>query len=219
MSADRMVITVSRQAGSGGSYVGHETAKELGIAYVDREILRQAAAHLGRDDTAIEEYEERPSGFLQNFVSLLSLGTPESPYLPPSERPIYDRDLFQLESRIIDKVATECDAVIIGRGAFHVLRDRPGTLHVFIHAPRDFRAHRLMETLPDSTLTDAYQRMDESDNRRAKFFKEMIGTSWTDARNYHLCIDTSLFGLEESVRVVVDLARKFRKSGGRSNPP
>jgi cytidylate kinase len=214
MDRERMVITVSRQAGSGGSYVGYETAKELGITCVDREILRQAAEHLGRDDTAVEEYEERPSGFLQNFVSLLSLGTPESPYLPPSERPIYDRDLFRLESGIIDRVAAEYDAVIIGRGAFHVLKDRPGALHVFVHAPRDFRARRLMEALPGSTLTEAYERMDESDSRRARFFKEMIGTSWTDARNYHLCIDTSLLGLKESVRIVVNLAGKFQKNGG-----
>jgi CMP/dCMP kinase len=210
MKQERIVITVSRQAGSGGSYVGHEVAKELGITYVDREILRQAAKHLGRDDAALEEYEERSSGFLQNFVSLLSVGTPESPYLPPSERPIYDRDLFELESRIIDKVATDHDAVIIGRGAFHVLRNRPGALHVFIHAPRDFRARRLMKVFPGSTFAEAQEKTDESDRRRAKFFKDMIGTSWTDARNYHLCIDASLLGLRESVQIIVDLVRKYR---------
>lgn len=216
MGNERMVITISRQAGSGGSYIGHEVAKELGITFVDREILRQAAEHLGQDDATLEEYEERSSGFLQNFVSLLSLGTPESPYLPPSERPIYDRDLFELESKIIGRVATEYDAVIIGRGAFHVLKDRPGALHVFIHAPREFRARRLMETLSCSTLGEAREKTDESDRRRAKFFKDMIGTSWTDARNYHLCIDTSLLGLEESVRTIVDLAGKLRGSGRKS---
>jgi cytidylate kinase len=212
MKKDRVVISISRQAGSGGSYVGHEVAKELGITYVDREILRQAAKHLGRDDASLEEYEERSSGFLRNFVSLLSLGTPESPYLPPSERPVYDRDLFDLESRIINKIATEYDAVIIGRGAFHVLKDRPGALHVFIHAPRDYRARRLMKVLPASTLAEAQEKTDESDRRRAKFFKDMIGTSWTDARNYHLCIDSSLLGLRECVEIIVELARKYRKS-------
>ena len=212
MKKERVVITISRQAGSGGSYVGHEVAKELDITYVDREILRQAAKHLGRDDASLEEYEERSSGFLRNFVSLLSLGTPESPYLPPSERPVYDRDLFELESRIINKIATEYDAVIIGRGAFHVLKDRPGVLHVFIHAPRDFRARRLMKILPTSTLAEAQEKTDESDRRRAKFFKDMIGTSWTDARNYDLCIDSSLLGLRESVQIIVDLAKKYRKS-------
>ncbi len=213
MKKEHMVITVSRQAGSGGSYVGYEVAKELGITYVDREILRQAAKHLGRDDATLEEYEERPSGFLQNFVSLLSLGTPENPYLPPSDRPVYDRDLFDLESRIINKVATEYDAVIIGRGAFHVLRDQPGVLHVFIHAPRQFRAQRLMKVLSTSDPSEAQEKMDESDRRRAKFFKDMTGTSWTDARNYHLCIDTSLVGLQESVRLIVELAKKHHKTG------
>jgi CMP/dCMP kinase len=216
MNTEKMVITISRQAGSGGSYVGHEVAKELGITYVDREILREAAEHLGRDDATLEEYEERSSGFLQNFVSLLSLGTPESPYLPPSERPIYDRDLFELESKIIDKIATGYDAVIIGRGAFHVLRNHPGALHVLVHAPRDFRARRLMEALPGSTLGEAWKKTEESDRRRAKFFKDMIGTSWTDARNYHLCIDTSLLELEESVRMIADFARKFHGSAQKS---
>ena len=210
MKQERIVITISRQAGSGGSYVGYEVAKEMGITYVDREILRQAAKYLGRDDTSLEEYEERSSGFMRNFVSLLSLGTPETPYLPPSDRPLYDRDLFELEGKIIDKIATEHDAVIIGRGAFHVLRDRPRALHVFIHAPRDFRARRLMKVLSSSTLTEAMEKTDESDRRRAKFFKDMTGTLWTDARNYHLCIDTSLLGLGESVRMIVDIATKYR---------
>jgi cytidylate kinase len=212
MKKERCVITVSRQIGSGGSYVGHEVAKELGITYVDREILRQAAKHLGRDDKSLEAYEERSSGFMQNLVSLLSLGTPESPYLPPSERPVYDRDLFELEGKIINKIAAEYDAVIIGRGAFHLLKDLPGALHVFIHAPRDFRVRRLMKALPTSSPAEAQERVDESDRRRAKFFKDMTGASWTDARNYHLCIDSSLLGLRKSIQIIVDLTRTYQKN-------
>jgi cytidylate kinase len=219
MKKERCVITISRQIGSGGSYVGYEVAKELGITYVDREILRQAAKYLGRDDASLEEYEERSSGFMRNFVSLLSLGTPESPYLPPSERPVYDRDLFELEGKIINKIAAEYDAVIIGRGAFHVLKDRPGALHILIHAPRDFRARRLMKVLPTSNLAEAQERADESDRRRAKFFKDMTGTSWTDARNYHLCIDASLLGLRESVQMIVDLVRKYHANTVKSEKP
>jgi len=37
------VITISRQLGSGGSYIGQQLAQKLNIFYADREIIREAA--------------------------------------------------------------------------------------------------------------------------------------------------------------------------------
>jgi len=207
MEKPRVVVTVSRQLGSGGSYIADGVAKELGIPFVDREILREAAKELGQDDTVVEAYEERSSSLVERLVNVLSLGTPEHPYLPPSERPVYDRDLFVLESRIIKGIVDDHDAVIIGRGASYVLRDRPGATHVFIHAPVPFRTERLMKARSIEDQEEARAAVEESDRRRSRFFKDMVGTVWTDARNYHLCIDSSIVGVEESVRIVVEVVR------------
>ena len=111
----------------------------------------------------MEAYEERSSSLVERLVNVLSLGTPEHPYLPPSERPVYDRDLFVLESRIIKSIVDDHDAVIIGRGASYVLRDRPEAVHVFIHAPIAFRAERLMKAKKIKSLAEARAAVEESD--------------------------------------------------------
>ncbi len=215
MDRERVVVTVSRQLGSGGSYIADGVAKELGIPFVDREILRQAAKELGQDDEVVEAYEERSSSLVERLVNVLSLGTPEHPYLPPSERPVYDRDLFVLESRIIKSIVDDHDAVIIGRGASYVLRDRPEAVHVFIHAPIAFRAERLMKAKNIKSLAEARAAVEESDRRRSRFFKDMVGTLWTDARNYHVCIDSSIVGIDESVKIVVAVVRLKEQAAGR----
>jgi cytidylate kinase len=215
MEKERVVVTVSRQLGSGGSYIADGVAKELGIPFVDREILRQAAKELGQDDEVVEAYEERSSSLVERLVNVLSLGTPEHPYLPPSERPVYDRDLFVLESRIIKSIVDDHDAVIIGRGASYVLRDRPEAVHVFIHAPIAFRAERLMKAKKIKSLADARAAVEESDRRRSRFFKDMVGTVWTDARNYHVAIDSSIVGVDESVKIVVDVVRLKGQAAGK----
>ena len=74
---DRMeAITVSRQMGSGGTYVGFELAKALGFSYIDREILRRAARLLKTDEVSLEEYEQKSSGLIRNLLRTFALGTP-----------------------------------------------------------------------------------------------------------------------------------------------
>lgn len=195
------VITVSRQMGSGGTYIGYQVAKTLGFSYVDREILRRAASFLNRDKMSLEEYEEKSSGFIQNLLRAFAFGAPE--VYVPKERPLYDRDLFVLESRIINEIVDKHNAVIMGRGGFHLLKGRQKTGHLFIHAPRDYRVARVMKAGSTADLREARARVEESDRRRARFIRDMVGTEWTDARNYHLCIDSSIVDLAESVRMVI----------------
>jgi cytidylate kinase len=200
------VITVSRQMGSGGTYIGYEVARALGFSYVDREILRRAASLLGRDAVSLEEYEGKSSGFIRNFLRTFALGSPETA-CTPKERPVYDKNLFVLESSIIHEIVDKRNAVIVGRGGFHVLKDRPKTVHLFIHAPRYFRVERVMKADSTAKLREAQARVDESDRRRARFIKDMISTEWTDARNYHLSIDSSAVGVSESVRMVIGFVK------------
>jgi cytidylate kinase len=205
MEKQAMAVTVSRQMGSGGTYIGFEVAKALGFSYVDREILRRAASLLKRDAAFLEEYEGRSSGFIQNFLRTFAYGTPET--YAPTEPPVYDRDLFILESKIIREIVHEHSAVIMGRGGFFVLKDRPKTIHLFIHAPRDYRIKRMMKADSTASLREAGKRVDESDRTRAKFIRDMVGTEWSDARNYHLSVDSSIAGLSEILPMVIGFVR------------
>ncbi len=191
--------------GSGGTYIGFEVAKALGFSYVDREILHRAARRLKKDEASLGELEEGSSGFIENLFRTFALGTPET--YTPKERPVYDRDLFNLESKIISDIVDGHNVVIMGRGGFHLLKGRPKTIHLFVHAPRDYRVGQVMEADRTVDLREAQVKVDESDRRRGKYIRDMTGVEWADARNYHITIDPSVIGASNALRMAIDFAR------------
>ena len=198
-------VTISRQMGSGGTYIGYLLARELGFKYIDREILRQAAKHLKTEADWLENYDERSSGLLANILRGFALGTPKTTHTTPLNRPVYDRELFTLECKIMNDIVDLHNAVIIGRAGFHALRDRPGVIRVFIHAPLEFRIKRLMKVQKITDIRKARADIEKSDQRKAKFIRDMVGVSWTDSLNYHLCIDSSRVSFEASVEMIMKL--------------
>jgi cytidylate kinase len=193
--------------GSGGSYIGHLAARELGFTFVDREVLRQAAEHLGTEVSQLEHRDERSSGLIEKLLRGFFLGAPEAPAsFQHLKRPVYDRDLFSLECRIMNKIADHYNAVIIGRGGFFALRNRPAgsVIRVFVHAPLEFRVRRVMKArnIPEA---EARSIVEECDLRRSRFIRDMVGVEWTDARNYHLCIDSSVAGFPRCVEMIAGM--------------
>lgn len=199
------IITISRQMGSGGTYIGYLVAKELGFKYLDREILQQAANKLGIEPGMLERYDGRSASLMENIVQSFCLSTPEMSNLPPLGRPVYNKDLFVLESKIMKEVADSCNAVIIGRGGFYILKDRPDTIHIFIYAPLDYRIEMIMKEQKIADEKEAQKMIEESDHERTKFIRDMVSADWCDARNYHLCIDSSIVGFPDCVKMITKL--------------
>ncbi len=191
--------------GSGGSYIGYLVAKRLGFKYIDREVLHQAAEKLGTHASLLQEHDERSCGLIDNLLQAFIFGTPEAAYVPPLSRPVYDKDLFTLESSIMRRIAGQHNAVIAGRAGFHVLRDLPGAIPVFIHAPLEFRIDRIMKAQRIDEVREAKRKLKESDRHRSKFVRDMTGLVWTDARNFHLCINAGLVGFDASVELIIRL--------------
>ncbi len=208
-----IVITISRQMASGGAYIGHMLARKLGYQYVEREILYNAAKELGVDIKDLYRQEERSTGFVENLMKSFVFGTPEAAYAPPSRRPIYDQELFETESKIIKAVSERYNAVIVGRAGFSVLRDRPGVVSIFVHAPMDFRIKRFRE-FHHISAEQAREELEDSDRRRGKFLKTMTGTDQNDARNYHLCIDAAAAGFDAAQQVIIALVEKIKRDMG-----
>lgn len=200
-------ITISRQMGSGGTYIGYLAAKALDFKYVDREILRLAAAHLKTEPDWLERYDERSSGLLENILRGFAMGTPETACASSLRRPVYDRDLFTAQCAIMNDIADRYDAVFIGRGGFHALGERPGVIRVYIHAPLEFRVERLMKAHQATDRDQAMAEIRDSDRNRARFIRDMAGVDWSDALNYHLCIDTSVVGLAAAADMIMKVAR------------
>jgi cytidylate kinase len=142
---------------------------------------------------------------MDTLLRAFSLGTPETAYTPSLTRPVYDKDLFTLESGIIRQVADRYSAVIAGRAGFHVLRERPEAIHIFIHAPVEFRIQRVMQVQHITDARQARAKVEESDRTRSKFIRDMAGVDWTDARNFHLCIDAGFVGFDTSADMIIRL--------------
>jgi CMP/dCMP kinase len=203
------IVTISRPMASGGAHIGYLLAKKLNFKYFDREILQHAAKNLGTDEKWLENYDEKSSsGLISTILRGCSFGSPEAGYVPPFPVPVYDKDLFSLESNIINKIADKYNAVIIGRGGFHVLRERPKVLKVFIHAPMEFRVKHFMQ---DQNISEQKARsiLHDSDQKRGKFILDMVGVNWTDLKNYHLCIDSSVIDFNLSVDLIARVVKEL----------
>ena len=209
---ENCAVTISRQMGSGGAYVGYLVSRELGFRYVDREVLSRAANLLGATEDWAALYDERSTGIVENILQAVAFGTPEAMSLTPPKPPVYDRELFTLECRIMNDIVDRSSAVIVGRAGFYALRNRPGVIRVFVHAPRPFRIRRIMEVKNLASLEEAGSLVDDSDRDRAGFIRDMTGYLWSDARNFHLSIDSSAVGFQEAADMVAALARKMGPS-------
>lgn len=204
-------ITVSRTLGSGGAYIAYRVAQRLGWRCCDRTILRTAAESLGLEPSDLDRQEERPENFLDRLLRMLPLASPEVPYVPPADLPVYCAELFGRERLVMQELLASGPAVIVGRGGFIALKDRPATLHVHIKASLDFRIHRLLKTGMAASADAARQALAASDRDRSAFIKAISGRSWDDPRNFDLVLDASQAGLEGCEAAILAAAEHLER--------
>jgi cytidylate kinase len=197
------VITISRQLGSGGAYIGQQVAKKADIFFADREIINKAAKQLRTLEENLESREEKILSFWHSFFKYTSKaqGVYMAPVSPILE--FTDDELFTVESDIIKHIAKEGPAVIIGRCGFDVLRQFPNHVSIFMHANREFRTNRTQISY-NLSHADAEKMIDKSDKERAAYCKSFTGKEWTDALNYDISIDTSKLGIDKTVEFILN---------------
>ena len=190
MSANEtFAITISRQLGSGGSYLGQKIAETFDIKYVDREILFKAA----------EDMEDKES-FWMNFVANCSCSWP---YVPPSYAMMAEDRLHDKFVTMMQKVASEHDCVIVGRCAGFILSQHPKTINIFLYADKEWRIKKIQE-LHSLSEKEAIKAVNKNDSERANYHYLHTGEKWRDATQYDFCINTSAMGLDKTVATVID---------------
>jgi len=197
------VITISRQLGSGGEYIGQRIATRLGIHYADREIVQQAAQMLDVSETIVEPIDERMTPAWQSLFNIFDQGRPELCFVSPKNLQPHDDDFHAAESSIITQIASTWSAVIIGRGGYYLLRNNPRHLAVFFYADMDFRSRRVQEICKVSPK-EAAKMIEDSDRDRKHYLSSMTGTDWADARQYHLSLDIGALGFPLAEQMIVD---------------
>ncbi len=194
-------VTISRQLGSGGAFIGQQLAKNLNIFYADREIIRRAAKRFSVLEEELESCEEKKGSFWGSFLHSYGLGFSD-PYKPPQIILPPDLVLFNAESEIIKHITSERSAVIIGRCGSHLLREHPNHLSIFLHSDITFRIKRVQE-LYNVTEKIAEKMVIKSDKERAQYYHIYTGKEWTDARQYDISINTSKIELDKCVKLIM----------------
>lgn len=204
-------ITISRTLGSGGTRIGLLVARHLGWPFCDRRILRHAAQTIGISLATLRQQEELPFGFFDCLLTLTAFASPEASYAPPFDMPIYSHDLFKIEGDVLRRLVVHEPAVLVGRGGFLVLKDRPSTLHVRIQAALPYRVHHLLETGKYLDGEAAQEAIEASDRNRTAFYRRVSGVDWNDPRHFHLVLNPENAGPECCADDVVSEARaRFR---------
>jgi CMP/dCMP kinase len=198
--ATPIIITISRQLGSGGAYIGQQLAKNLNIFYANREIISMAAKKLSVLEKDLVSHDEKICSFWQSFLQISPFV--QDAYIPPAMIPPGDHELFEAEAKIIENIAKRRSAVIIGRCGFHVFRKYPNHVSIFLHGDRVFRNHRIQK-LYDLSEEVAGKMIAQKDKERALYCKTITGKEWADARNYNISIDTSKVDVDKAVELIL----------------
>lgn len=190
------VIVIGRQFGSGGHDIGSALAQRLGYEFYDNEIIQMTAGSTGYDPEFIKNREENmTNSFLYDLMSQMYIYS-DSKVAPRDE-------IFESEKKVIRKLAEKGRCVIIGRCADQVLRDRPNTLKVFLHAPETFRKERVMK-LENLSEAEATQKIHKMDKRRSDNYSYYTRRIWGGAQNYDLTLDSSI-GKESVIAVITEM--------------
>ncbi len=209
-----IVITVGRQFGSGGRELGRKLAERLGIKYYDKELLSEAARRAGVSPEFFEKKDERFPTFVNGIFSFAFGYNAMSSYAAGNS--ISDDNLYRAQSDFIRQLAHENSCVIVGRTADYVLRDFPGLVNIFVHAPAESCAHRILHRDDDCKSIDkARQKAARMNKLRASYYNFYTDKTWGDASSYHLSIDTSLMPMDDIVELICEyINRRFPQSAG-----
>ena len=194
------VITISRQLGSGGAYIGQKLAKNLNIFYADREIISQAAKQFSVLEEDLESHDEKTISCWESFFQSFSFAS--QVYIPPQIIGPTDRELFNVETQIIKQIAKDRSAVIIGRCSTHIFCNHPNHVSIFLHGDINFRIGRIQK-LYNVLEEGAYKMIIQSDKERALYYHTFTDKDWTDLRQYDISLDTSKIGLDKSEALIL----------------
>nr|WP_296965714.1 cytidylate kinase-like family protein [uncultured Mediterraneibacter sp.] len=182
----KRIITISREFGSGGRFIGEEVAKKLGIAYYDKNIINEIAEKSGLSPEYIQENAE-----LSPKKGLFAYALAGRDITGKSVEDM----VYEAQRQVILELADKEPCVIIGRNADYILKDRDDVLNVFIHGDAPEKTQRIRQIYHVSEK-DAAKMMADTDKRRMANYNFYTNQKWGKASNYTLCLNSSQLGYD-----------------------
>lgn len=190
----KRIITISREFGSGGRFIGEEVAKKLGIAYYDKNIINEIAEKSGLSPEYIQENAELPPKkglFAYAFAGRDVTG-----------KSVEDL-VYEAQRKVILELAEKKSCVIIGRNADYILKDRDDVLNVFIHGDTPEKIQRITR-LYNVEEQKAVKMMVDIDKRRMANYNFYTNQKWGKADNYTLCLNSSQLGYDRCEKIIME---------------
>lgn len=196
-----LVITISRQFGSGGHEIGKELARIMNLEFYDKEVISLAAQQSGISKELFENADEMPSN---SFLYSLAMGSHTLGVgggIPQFDSLLTNDKLFILQSQVIRELADRQPCVIVGRCADYILREHPRCVNVFIHANAPYRQKRI-EAAEGLSAAAALDRIKKIDKKRASYCNYYSDVPWGIATSYHLCLDSSQLTTLQAAEII-----------------
>lgn len=190
----KRIITISREFGSGGRFIGEEVAKKLGIAYYDKNIINEIAEKSGLSPEYIQENAElspKKGLFAYAFAGRDITG-----------KSVEDM-VYEAQRKVILELADKEPCVIIGRNADYILKDRDDVLNVFIHGDAPEKIQRITR-LYNVEEQKAVKMMADTDKRRMANYNFYTNQKWGKADNYTLCLNSSQLGYDRCEKIIME---------------
>ena len=196
----KKVITIGRQCGNGGRTIGAMVAAKLDIPFYDKRLIEIVSQRSGLAQETIEqEGEYHHSSLLYNIAA--SGGFYAYDASRRSEMRLPDQ-INAYQTELIKEVAENGPCVIVGRCADYILKDRTDCFHVFIHGTMNERMKRVVAEHQISADRAKFHIM-ERDRKRARYYKHITDQIWGHAKNYDLCLNSSYFGIDRCVEMIL----------------
>lgn len=190
----KRIITISREFGSGGRFIGEEVAKKLGIAYYDKNIINQIAEESGLSPDYIQESAElspKEGLFAYAFAGRDITG-----------KSLEDM-VYEAQRKVILELTDKESCVIIGRNADFILKDRDDVLNVFIHGDTPEKIQRITR-LYNVEEQKVVKMMVDIDKRRMANYNFYTNQKWGKASNYTLCLNSSKLGYDRCEKIIME---------------
>lgn len=193
------IITIARQYGSGGRYVGKLLAEQLNIPFYDKEVLTLAAKESGIAESlfARQESQSTTSMLFSLVTGFQNQGNLGAAYM---DMPL-NHKIFLAQFEAIKKIAAEGPCVIVGRCADYVLAENENAVRCFILADMKARIARAVTHygIPGESAESILLKKDK---QRASYYDYYAAGKWGDVNNYNLTVDTGAVGVQGAVDVI-----------------
>lgn len=206
MGNQKFVITINREAGSGGKEIAEKLGKLLGVKVYGKEILASIMDKYNLSKEDVEQIKATKRNWWSDFCRFYKqFGTTAAIAYESFE--VDSVQLYQEEEKILKELAEQESCIIVGRTGFHIFKDNPDAMRLLIIANPECRIKRLMER-QSVNEQGAREIMERADKARENYTKAFAGTSRYDARNYDMVLNVSGFTTDQVAQFLAENVRR-----------